>query len=433
MGLFIGLGGDGTRPTFSYDYYYGVEIDTSTAATAGTRLGRPELHFNLPIQKKMKRCVLKDAGSVAYYLGETDSTKTSTGGSADLTGASGQVMVEIPKHYRRFEYEGTKIRCLLSEYALPGFTEVPLMYVSAYEAAVDRTNNKLSSVVNATAQYRGGGNQSDWDTLFKTQLGRPATAISLTSFRSLARARGGNWNCYTYEAHKTLFWLFTVEYNTLNSQAAYNAEVDANGYRQGGLGDGLTTMANWDVFGYYPVMPCGVTNSLGNKTGVVSYTVKKSDDGSLASQTVSVPSYRGVENPFGHVWKWTDGVLFLIQSANDGGESRVYVAKQPSDYNSTDVSNYRYAGNLPRSEGWMKTILFGEFGDMLPASVGGSSTTYWSDYFYTNIPTSGVATRGLLLGGGAGDGSLAGLGFTASYPAPSDSDAGLGSRLCFIP
>ena len=48
-------------------------------------------------------------------------------------------MVEIPAHYRKFEVDGTKFRCLLSEHALPGFHLVPLAYRSAYEAAVDRT------------------------------------------------------------------------------------------------------------------------------------------------------------------------------------------------------------------------------------------------------------------------------------------------------
>ena len=79
-------------------------------------------------------------------------------------------MVEIPAHYRRFETEGTKQRCYLSEYALPGFELVPKCYVSAYEATVDRTNSKLASVVNLTAQYRGGGNNSSRDEQDNTDL-----------------------------------------------------------------------------------------------------------------------------------------------------------------------------------------------------------------------------------------------------------------------
>ena len=432
MGIFIGLG-SGT-PTSSYDYFYGVEIDTANATTVATRVGRPELHVTCPIQNKMRRCVLKDDGSVAYYLDDNDSTKTSGGGTADLSGAAGQVMVEIPDHYRRFEFEGTVIRPLISEYPLPGFDLVPKMYISAYEATVERETQKLASVCNKTAAYRGGNNNAahDADETGKSQLGVPATVISLTNFRTYAQKRGAGWQCYTYKAHVTLFWLFVIEYATTNCQAAYNAEKTPEGYRQGGLGAGVTTLTwgPWSTMnGNYPFIPCGHTNSLGNKTGVVNFDMPSGYGSSL---TVEVPSYHGVENLFGHLWKWTDGVLFDIQSATGGGESRAYAALDPADYNSTNFSKYQYIGNLPRTEGYVKELMFGERGDMLPKSVGGSSSTFWSDYFYTNIPKDGTALRGLLLGGTASNGSNAGLASAYSNFAPSDTFANFGSRLCFL-
>ena len=435
MGLFIGVGS--TRPTNAYDYYYGVEFDTTVAATAFTRLGRPELHVSLPIQSKMRRCILRDNGTVAYYLGETDSTKTSTGGTADLTGATGQVMVEIPKHYRRFETEGNKRRVYLSEYPLPGFTEVPVMYISAYEAAVDRTVSatpKLCSVVNLAPEFRGGANTAAWDGTYRSLLGKPSTSISRTNFRKYARNRVADdtrWNCYTYEAHKTLFWLFTVEYAISNCQAAYNEALTSEGYCQGGLGAGVANLDStlWSNFnGYNPFVPCGYTNSLGNKTGIVAFEMP-SEYGTL---TTNVPSYRGVENPFGHLWKWTDGVNIQIQSATDGNQSRVYSCIDPANFQDSNYENYDYIGNLPRNEGYMKSILFGESGEMLPEiASGASATTYWCDYFYTNIPASGVALRGLLFGGGADYGASAGFGYAASHGTPSITGAYFGSRLCF--
>ena len=164
MGLLIGVGN--TKPTFPYDYYYGIEWDSNVASSACTRIGRPELHVSLPIQSKMRRCVLRDNGTVAYYLHANDSTKRDTGAAAKLDGTDGQVMVEIPAHYRKFEVDGTKFRCLLSEHALPGFHLVPLAYRSAYEAAVDRTVSatpKLASVVNTSEAFRGGGNNAAYD------------------------------------------------------------------------------------------------------------------------------------------------------------------------------------------------------------------------------------------------------------------------------
>ena len=69
----------------------------------------------------------------------------------------------------------------------------------------------------------------------------------------------------------------------------------------------------------------------------------------------------------------------------------------------------------------------------MPAVVGGGSTTYWADYHYTNIPASGTVLRGVLFGGNARNGASAGFGFAYSNNAPSDADANVGSRLCFIP
>ncbi|WP_279150979.1 hypothetical protein [Muribaculum intestinale] len=365
-----------------------------------------------------------------------------TGAAANLTGADGQVMVEIPKHYRKFEFDGTDLIALISEYPLPGFHEVPKMYRSAYEATVDRTvaaTPKLASVVNTTAAFRGGNNNATYDGTYRSFLGLPATAISLTNFRNYARNRGEaglngkGWNCDLYAAQLATYWLFVIEYANLNCQADYNAQPDANGYKQGGLGAGVTTMtsANWNTYnGYYPVVPCGATNSLGNASGVVEKSI---DNGAGIAYTFKVPSYRGIENPFGHIWSWTDGCKCEIQSEEAGGLSKFYVCNDPAQFQDSSYNGYDYRGNLPRKEGYVKRIMGGEFGDNMPVEVGGGSTTYFADYFYTNIPASGVAMRSVLFGGCAGDGAAAGLSAAHTTDAASTTNANLGSRLCFIP
>lgn len=437
MGLLIGVGNN--KPSFPYTQYYGIQKDLSTSATACTRVGESSLHQSLPIQSKMRRCLLADDGTVNGYLHATDSTKLDTGAAADLTGAAGQVMVEIPKHYVKFELNGTVLTALFSEYALPGFIEIPKHYVSAYEAALDRTNSKLASVVNTTAQYRGGSNNSSRDEQENTDLGKPATSISLTNFRTYAGNRGAGWCCNAYGPSKAVFWLYVCEYANFNCQLAYNASLDADGYHQGGLGDGVTTLnsTKWSNFnGYNPVIPCGTTNSLGNASGVVSYTMPDSyDTGNTV--TVSVPSYRGIENPYGHIWKWTDGVLCNIQADGDGGKSLLYVAPEwnPAKFASAINSDYKLRGELPRTSDYVKQLLIGEHGEMMPKTVGGgaSSSTYVGDYFYTNIPSSGEATRGVLFGGNANDGAHAGFACASTRGAPTSAPANFGSRLCFIP
>ena len=435
MGLLIGVGNN--KPSFPYTQYYGIQKDLSTSATACTRVGAEGLHQSLPIQSKMRRCLLADDGTVNGYLHATDSTKLDTGAAADLTGASGQVMVEIPKHYVKFELNGTVLTALFSEYALPGFIEIPKHYVSAYEAAMDRTNSKLSSVVNLTAQYRGGSNNASRDEQENTDLGKPATSISLTNFRAYAHNRGNGWCCNAYGPNKAVFWLYVCEYANFNCQLDFNATLDANGYHQGGLGPGVTTLdgTKWSDFnGYNPVIPCGTTNSLGNASGVVSYTMPDSyDTGNTV--TVSVPSYRGIENPYGHIWKWTDGVLCNIQADSDGGKSLLYVAPEwnPAKFASSISEDYKLRGELPRTSNYVKELLIGEHGEMMPKTVGGSSSTYVGDYFYTNIPSSGEATRGVLFGGSAVHGASAGFADASTSYAPALTSAYFGSRLCFIP
>ena len=431
MGLVIGIGD--AKPKFAYDYYYGIEWDATVSNPNPTRIGKDELHQSLPLQSLMRRCILKDDGTVNYYLHANDSTKRDNGAAANLDGSDGQYMVDLPDMYVRFETDGDKSRCLMSEHPLPGFTLWGRDFVSAVEATVQRSTNKLAAVVNTDADYRGGGNNSAWDGTYRSMLGMPATEISLTNFRAYARNRGSvNWNCNTYHIHRKLWWLFAVEYATFNSQKAFNAELDANGHRQGGLGDGVTNLdsSKWNTFnGYHPVVPCGVTNSLGNHTGIVDYTMPTEYD---ATTTVEhVPSYRGVENPFGHIWKWTDGCKCLIQSEADGGKSLFYVCDDVTSFTSSGIVNYELRGELPRTSGYVKAICLGEHGEIMPSAVGGGSTTYFCDYFYTSIPDSGVSERGVLFGGRANNGAYAGFVYAYTYYTASPAYAYFGSRLCY--
>ena len=433
MGLMIGVGS--TKPTFPYDYYYGIEWDITVSNPKPTRIGKMELHKELPLQNMMRNCILKDDGSVAYYLHANDSTKRDNGAAADLTGASGMMETELPDMYVRFETDGNKCRHLQSTEPLPGFHLWRKGYIGTVEATVQRSTSTLASVCNTDADYRGGNNDATRDGTYRTMLGMPATNISLTNFRAYARKRGSvEWNCNLYRLHKMLWWLFAVEYANFNSQDTFNAALDENGYHQGGLGAGVTTWdgTSWNNFnGYYPLVPCGVTNSLGNHTGTVDYNVIGSDGSTV--KTFAVPRYRGIENPFGHIWKWTDGCKCIIQSEESGGLSKFHVCDNPENFTSSGTTNYEYRGNLPRSEGYVKALILGEDGEIMPLAIGGGSTTYFCDFFYTDIPSSGEAERGVLFGGRADSGASAGFVYAKTNFAPTIAYADVGSRLCFDP
>lgn len=414
-------------------FSYGVEFDTSISSPSCTRVGNVALHKTLPIQSRMRGCLLDDDGQVVEYLDPRDWTGQVRDGSR------GQVMVEIPMHYRKFETNGTTRVVRLSEYPISGYHQVPKMYVSAYEASIERSTGKLCSVVNDGADYRGGNNNANYDGTYRSLLGRPVSKINRPGLRSAARKRksgSSEWNCYLYQVHKALFWLFTVEYAQLNSQAAYNSELTSEGFRQGGLGEGVSNWLypDWQTFnGAYPFVPCGHTDTLGNSTGVVAYTTYNADGSEL--KTSNVPRYRGVENPFGHIWKWTDGINVRISPTEENGGdglSKVFVCNDPALFNDNGYEGYRHVGNEARTSGFVKEIIFGEEGEIMPSLVGGGSTQFFCDYHWTNIPTTETLC-GVMFGGYAVYDAYDGLAYALSVYAPSDANTGIGSRLCFIP
>jgi hypothetical protein len=402
---------------------YGVEIDTAVSASALTRVGSTDLHKRLPIQSRMKGCILSDAGVVIQYLHPTNWS------GFTLDGSIGQIMVEIPDHYRKFITSGTKTQARISEHPIPGYHLVKKMYISAFEASIQRSTGKLCSMVNAAADYRGGDNTAAWDATYRSLLGRPVTSISRTAFRTAARLRNADtkWNCQDYNAYKAMYWLYTIEYANTNSQLTVNAALDANGYKQGGLGNGVTDWdGTWGTFNSYnPFVPCGHTNSLGNQSGELSYAIKDTD-GTTTLKTVYANRYRGVENPFGHVWKWTDGINIEVGAS----ESKVYVANDPVSYNDDNYTGYTNRGLQARSAGYISKMIIGEFGELIASEVSGGSTTGWCDYFYTD---TNQALRGLLSGGYSHAGAYAGFGCSNASNAPSIANTYIGSRLCYIP
>lgn len=415
-------------PDLEERYAYGVEWDTASSSPDGVRVGNIQLHRELPIQSKMRRCLLDRDGGVKEYL----DNELSWGGSyLDYA-----VMTEIPEHWYKLYFNGTKFRMMLSEIPLPGYKHVDKFYISTYEARMYRTDNLLCSAAGASKlsdpnsiNFRGGDNTDEWDDTYRSLLGCPVTNLTRDQFRQAARKRGKGWEMYTYGAHKTLFWLFAVEYATLNSQKSFNAQKDANGFSQGGLGLGPTQMTDWANFNNAnPLIPCGYTNEFGNSSGEKAYVVKNSSDSTHA--TLMANRYRGIENPFGHIWKYTDGANIQV-TTGDAGLSILWTTDDPSNFSDTSYTGYNKKGNICRTNGYAKKMLLGEDGDIVATEIGGSSSTYRCDYYYTY--TSANRMQVVLVGGYADNGSTAGLAYVATSPAPSAASRDIGSRLCFFP
>lgn len=415
-------------PDLEERYAYGVEWDTASSSPDGVRVGNMQLHRELPVQSKMRRCLLDRDGGVKEYL----DNELSWGGSyLDYA-----VMTEMPEHWYKLYFNGTKFRMMLSEIPLPGYKHVDKFYISTYEARMYRTDNLLCSAAGASKlsdpnsiNFRGGDNTAEWDDTYRSLLGCPVTNLTRDQFRQAARKRGSGWEMYTYGAHKTLFWLFAVEYATLNSQKSFNAQKDANGFSQGGLGPGPTQMTDWTNFNNAnPLIPCGYTNEFGNSSGEKAYVVKNASDGTHA--TLMANRYRGIENPFGHIWKYTDGANIQVTTGDDG-LSILWTTDDPSNFSDSSYVGYDKKGNICRTDGFAKKMLLGEDGDIVTTEIGGSSSTYWCDYYATN--TSANRMQVIQVGGNADSETSAGLAYVSAGDPPSGAYRRVGSRLCFFP
>ena len=411
------------------ELWYGVKFDLANGSSPdGVRTGNMEMHRTLPIQSKMRGCTISNTDNTKKYLKANDWTKWEDGttSSQDSSGVGVEAFVEIPEHYRLLiATPDNTVEIRMSEYNLPGYTKVEKKYIGAYEGSVN-----LDS--------------SNRNNLLRTQVRNAAPLVSKTrtELQTMARNnnRTNNWNIYTYDAHRDLTWLFVVEYATLNSQKAFNANLTAEGYHQGGLGEGVTT-------GYVTVngttthsfVPCGTTNSLGNGTGIIEYTHTNTnaEGASTGTKVVNVPRYRGIENPFGHVWK---NVIDVVVAGTDNS---VYICKDYTKFGTFEggdnptVEQLIAAGyelqdfkESTITSQYVKKLVNNNQADLFPTVVGNgaSATTYYCDYHWT----SATATpRTLLLGGSSDYGSAAGLFALNSGTVLDYSAASVGTRITF--
>lgn len=433
---------------------YGVEWDTSVSNPDCIRVGNPLLHKSLPVQSALKGCVAVGK-EIKYYLNPNDWTQKADGsGAANLDGTDGYVRVHSPKFYARSFINGTKRQVRFSTVQIdPTWIEIPEMLIDAYHPTIDRTNGdslKLASVVNTSPYYRGGGNRTDYDNYLATDparsdLGKPVTDLTRAVARTYARNAGSELMCYEYYKW-VIYWMFVIEYATFNSQAPVNNNLTADGYHQGGLGNGIDNsliesgMGGYrEVYnGHYPITPCGATNSLGNFSGEVavnipSFPYREGEiEITVPAQTLYANRYRGIENPFGDTWTNLDGIII---DANCGDSGRgdnlniVYTTTDPNAFGETLTDAYHIAGHeLHTTDGNIVEFDLQETGEIIPSSVDyseGSFNKYKCDYHWPGPKNTKLRT---LVVGCSAEFSVNGLGCFNSFSSVDFSQSAVGFR-----
>jgi len=405
---------------------YGVTWDesgdayTRTGFLTGVATGSSPGNAFIPIQAAMRRCLMADSGVVQYYLDPTDSTKKVGGGAAVLTGADGQVMVEIPAFYYRYAYSGTSHTWDISFVPFDGFSIhpafikngafVPYRYIGAYEGSMyDASTGAMVPDADIEVAYT----MTSGDKLCSISGQYPKTNETRNEFRLLAAMRGDGWRNQDYDLISAIQLLYLVEYASFNSQAMI-------GTGRTMFSGGAWEAANQGVGKY--IGQCGYSNGDGNVTNATNRASAVSIAAINTDTDVNYHdymSYRGIENFFGNVWKWVDGI-------NVDTNIVPFVSNDDTDFADDTATNYTPLGVTLPASGWQATLHQQDRG-FLPASVGASDSTKITDYIYTAAGT----WRVVKLGGYVADALDAGAFYVAANNASTYISVNLGCRLAF--
>lgn len=411
---------EGTQP----EDWYGVSWSETSSNPDCTRIGNMDMHRSLPIQSMMKPfdiTNIKDTVPEIILPIDDQFQKTSYANANNnqwsiVSTDSDNIMIRIPEFWYTDEYvpKSNTHNLKICPHAKPGWYHHKEAYVSAYELC--ETSPSSGKVCSAKGLI-------------------PLVGRTREVLRKAVRGSGfdgeAKWNLYTYEEHRAICHLFLVEYATRNSQKAVNTELTPEGFRQGGLGSGCTTgTATINGAQTWSFIPTGSSDSLGSGSGEVTVTIQQTDSSGSNTSTITrkCNRYRGIENPFGHIWKHTDDVI----SVYGNGYRTWYKSVKPNQFATNKNTSYKpFCASTMVSSGYKTEIKATPTCDFFAVSVsGGSETTYWCDYNWDNTDTS---EHCLLIGGNSDGGGGAGLFNLDSYNGVGTSLANVGSRLTYLP
>ena len=363
-----------TKASFSIQY----GLQWNNTADTYTRLGAAanwttgaDFTNNETIQSLMRRCVLNTNGTVNYYLSATDSTKKADGVTAtDLTGASGNVMVEIPKFWVKYDNTTSAKQMWISTGPSAGYVVHPAFVKNGVEVDYRYYRAYKGSVSGAKLISRSGVAAAGNETI--------------VAFRTKARSNGTGWGLVDWNLLFAVQTLLFIEIGTFNSQAV--------------LGNGNDTGSDYG-------MTTGGSNSIGNAS-------------SPATNDDTWMSYRGIENFYADIFEWIDGVNF--------SERLVYTSNTQSTFASDLFSGtYTSTGVTLPSSGYISDMNFSTKG-FIPTTSGGSDSTYVTDYV-----NSATGPRVASFGGFTGSGLQCGAAFLNAPVDSSFASSAVGAGLSF--
>jgi len=387
---------------------WNASTDAYTANTTPSKVTK--------IHEGMKRCVLKEDGSVNYYLNPSDSTEKIDGTAATLDGTDGYVMVEVPKFYFRYVLNGSTHNWQISDVPQAGFQLHPAFYkdgnivdyryIGAYDACyLDDTDSTYKSGLNLDDMT--STIDTDEDKLASVSGIYPLVGVTRDECRLLAENNGAGWRVVDFWLISAVQMLYVVEFGSFYSQ-------DITGAGNTGLASYPPSSSDQTDS---PHSIAGKSNSLGNAS------TNTTTGASSASRDTAFMSYRGIENFYGNCWNWVDGINIGV-----GANYNVHVSNVTTDFADDISTNYDLIGQCATANGYVQNIYAGD----VPAAfipndtTGASSSTYLTDQFFIN-----TGNRVALFGGNAAYGASAGAFFWSWNADSSNASRFVGARVAY--
>lgn len=382
-----------------------------------------------------KRCNVADDGTIVAYYGDADYAED---------GSMGQVMVYQPKFYYMtvpviYEKQETGLGYHLRK-ANYYVSSIPHVGFSLHPAFFDENGNEvdyilLSAFEGSIYDANGGADGTGAYLLLDEQVAdfssdkfcsiagaKPASGLTQNLTRpnveQLAKNRGVGWHSDNIKAASANQYLMVVEMAMLNMQTA--------------IGQGIVSIT--DNSSYNCSSLTGSTSALGNASGQATETINEIG-GTQTAYTTSgklAVTYRGMENPWGNLWKFVYGINIWGDGTMNGGQPFIC-----SDFNfaeSKKTDNYEGAGFcLANASGYIKAFGYSQKYDwlFLPSEVGGTSSLPVGDYAYVTANLNGY--RIALLGCRWADGGGAGAFSWYVYYGVGDRVRSFGGRLVYVP
>lgn len=340
-----------------------VDITTEPVPAVGTGSGSSPFDSYMPWMGMEEYTLNNETGRVSAKKGDPGFTRT----NINLP-----VMVKIPEFYYKIERVGSIFRYYVADGPVDGLSLHPGSgdnYLGRYEAG-EASSGTMGPIL---ASYSG-----------KTQ----SVSKTRSEFRDRARNMASGFQLYDFAAWCAVGLLYLVEFADWDSQKK--------------MGQGIVNDADSHK--------TGETDSMVYHTGRAAGT-----DGKTAVQ------YRGIENPWGNVLEFVDGINFKNYAP--------YICTDPTKYADDITTNYTITGVSLGGNGWTKGLgLSTNFPwAYLPNEVGGSGSTFIPDY----VTHLSQGWQVLVVGGYYSDGSYAGLFRFGSNYTSLESNSTIGARLQF--